>query len=105
VDQGELAGVGRHGTQRDRQTRTRVYERAAVRADELPAQHDALVGQELEDLAVEAADVPALSVNVPAAVLPADTLVDLDANGLPPDRRRPPRQELRVEPSAVDRSR
>jgi exonuclease SbcD len=32
-------------------------------------------------------------------------LVDLDANGLPPDRRRPPHQELRVEPSAVDRRR
>jgi hypothetical protein len=42
---------------------------------------------------------------MPAAVMPADTLVDLDANGLPPDRRRPPHQELRVEPSAVDRSR
>lgn len=63
-----------------------------VRADELPAQHDALVGHEHEDLAVVAADVLALSVNVPAAVVPADALVDQRHNrtmSASEDRARP----------------
>jgi len=93
---------GGAGRKHDGQTRAGVCERAAVWADELPAQHDALVGHELEDLAAVAADVLALSVNVPAAVAPADTLVDLDANGLVLDRCRPPQQQVGVKPSAVD---
>src|SRR6478736_3284005 len=99
--QGEDGAASRSLPQRDRQERVEYRAAPPFRADEAPAEHDALARDELGQLAVEAADLRPRRVGMPDPVVAADPLVDLGPGEGVAARRHPPDQQSGVEPGPV----
>jgi hypothetical protein len=102
VDQGERGLAVRGLTQRDRQQRVERRPCPPLRSDETPAAHDALVRDQLGQLAVEAAGRGAGGVGLPDPDVAAGPFVHLGPGDRVASRGQPPGQQLRVEPRPVD---
>ena len=101
MDEDEGGAIPLRLGERDRQQRIEARTFASSRSDEPPEEDDARIGHELDDLALEAADV-AVVRGLPDAEATPDSLVDLGAGHVDVAGREPRDQRRWIEPCPVD---
>ena len=75
MDESEVGGILRRFGQRDGQERIEGGAVSSLGADESPFEHDALIGDEFQDFALEAAGI-AVARSLPDPIVTANPLVD-----------------------------
>ncbi|HXC81701.1 MAG TPA: hypothetical protein VNV62_07580 [Trebonia sp.] len=101
VHEGEHRCLAGRLPERDREQRIEGRPVPALGSHETPAEHDAVAGHQLGQLAVEPADLPP-GARVPDPEAPAGPLVDLGPGDGEGSRRHPLGQQFRVKPCPVD---